>query len=118
MSNKALVVINNSSPIEGQLLKGADKTHLSYKTSDGAFTVTATSTDLSVKFVGEGVGYLLAIGENDSSLSLTFNGNPMGYSAINKKVYRFIENETGFFLTTEYELEQQSQSITLSATII
>lgn len=118
MNSNALVVINNGAPIGGQLLKGANKSHLQYETSDGTFVVTANDSGMTVKFTGEGVGYTLTINDDNSSLSLEFNGNQMGYSAIDKKIYRFSENETGIFLTAEYTLEGQAQSITLSATLI
>jgi hypothetical protein len=118
MSNNAYIVINNGTPFEGKLNFTADGAKLLYSTQDGTFAVTASEKELKVRFVGEKVAYTFLLDSvNPSALIVEAGGNRLSPAEVKLDFYKFKKSENGFFLTAKYLVEENEQSLTLSASV-
>ncbi len=118
MSKKAYIVINDGAAFDGKINVDDTSAKIYYTTNDGAFNVTASFEKMKVRFVGQGASYTLMLDTtNKSYLLLETNGSFLAPAAIQLELYRFVINSDGVFLTTQYYVEENLQSLTLSATI-
>lgn len=119
MNKQAYIVINDGSAFEGKLSIENDCAKILYSTEDGTFAITASLNEMKVRFVSKSVSYTLLLSKiEQSTLSLQANAVSLAPAPLDLDLYEFRKDENSVFMTAQYCVEKNPQTLTLSATLI